>query len=109
MANPENPKFSSFVNERGQKIVDRRNPSDFSVSQLEEFLERAILSTLNGNPMRIHIVFPGSVNIVTEHELSKTRTLQEADKFKKLQALRMVCSQEIFFLRQSSQNLKKNP
>lgn len=109
MANSENPKPFFFVNERGQNIVDRRNPNDLSHAQLEKLLEEAIQSALHGNPIRIHVVFPSTVYILTEQELSKVRTSKEAEDFKNLEALHLAYSKEIFILRQPNQSLKKSP
>ncbi len=110
MPNPEQFRAIRFVDERGNKAIASLNPKDYTREQLKQIVEGAINRTLNGEPMRIHIVFLEGCNFLTEEDFGKKMTLEELEHFKTICAYRMVNSQRIFILRQSNpQRLSENP
>lgn len=106
---PKSEQESGPLNYSEEKhtFLGRINPKAYSPKKLKEFLDGAILSNLNGKPMRLHMVFPIKTHVLTEDDFKQTRTMsmQELDEFKDTCTKRMGCSQMIFVLRKEPSKL----
>lgn len=108
----QRPTNNLYLTDNGRKnIIAFVDPKDYSIDDFKTLISGAMVSTVIGEPVRIHAIYPQgprSVSIITERDLIKANnsTPSEFENFKVLHAKLLAHAIKVVFLRSAK---RKNP
>lgn len=111
MGNPEQKvKFNSYFTDDGYEIGLSIDPKTVSRHKLRVLLRNVIQHNMIGDPIQIHIVFPGGPNIFTEQELVETQKMDpnQSQAFRQTAIQKMALSETVVVFRKTKNVHSRN-